>query len=174
MRYLPAIAVVVLLAGCGGSGSGGTTSAPAQRVASASTAEPQAKRAPVLVAGQRNGGALSATLDAVLVRADGWTRLDKRHGGAGRRYDDFHLSAHALRRLRRALARLPSSPPRSSAATGRGASYLLRYRGTTYYAVAEAVPRSLRPAVTALQDIIDGGGRAGHVTEVQQAPTAGG
>jgi hypothetical protein len=170
MRYLPSVAALLLLAGCGG-GSGASTDAPAKRV---STTKPPAKRAPVLVTGQRNGGALSATLDAVLVRADGWTRLDKRHGGAGRRYDDFHLSAGALRRLREALARLPSSPPHSSAATGRGASYLLRYRRTTYYAVADAVPSSLRPAISALQDIIDGGGRAGYVTEVQQAPTAGG
>ena len=168
MRYLPAVAAVVLLAGCGGTGSGASTAT------SAASPRPPAKRAPVLVTGQRNGGALSATLDAVLVRADGWTRLDKRHGGAGRRYDDFHLSAGALRRLHRALERLPSSPPHDSAATGRGASYLLRYRGTTYYAVAGSVPHSLRPAVDALQDIIDGGGRAGHVTEVQQAPTAGG
>jgi hypothetical protein len=98
----------------------------------------------VLVSGQRNGGALSATLDAVLVRADGWTRLDKRHGGAGRRYDDFRLRADAMRRLRAALARLPARPPHDAAATGRGASYLLRYRGTTYYAVADAVPRSMR------------------------------
>ena len=174
MRYLPAIAVLMLLAGCGGSGSGGTASDPARRAATAPTSNAPTTRAPVLVTGQRNGGALSATLDAVLVRADGWTRLDKRHGGAGRRYDDFHLSANSLRRLRRALARLPSSPPHDSAATGRGASYLLRYRETTYYAVADSVPRSLRPAVDALQDIIDGGGRAGHVTEVRQAPTAGG
>ena len=162
MRYLVFAAMVAVLAGCGGSG---TSTAPAKRTAT---------RAPVLVGGQRNGGALSATLDAVLVRVDGWTRLDKRHGGAGRRYDDFHLSADALRRLRKALARLPSRPPHDSAATGRGASYLLRYHGTTYYAVADSVPRSLRPAVAALQDIIDGGGRAGHVTEVQQAPTVGG
>jgi hypothetical protein len=171
MRYLPLIAVLMLLAGCGGGGSGSTTSAPTE---SAAAVKAPAKRAPVLVAGQRNGGALSATLDAVLVRSDGWTRLDKRHGGAGRRYDDFHLSTDAMRRLRSALARLPSSPPLDSEATGRGASYLLRYHGRSYYAVADSVPRSLRPAVDALQDIIDGGGRAGHVTEVQQAPTAGG
>jgi hypothetical protein len=171
MRYLPAIALLMLLAGCGGGGSAGTTSAPEKPV---SAARPPAKRAPVLVSGQRNGGALSATLDAVLVRADGWTRLDRRHGGAGRRYDDFQLSAGAMRQLHSALERLPSSPPHDSAATGRGASYLLRYHGTTYYAVADSVPRSLRPAVDALQDISDGGGRAGHVNEVQQAPTAGG
>jgi hypothetical protein len=126
----------------------------------------------VLVTGQRNGGALSATLDAVLVRADGWTRLDKRHGGAGRRYDDFHLRADAMRRLRAALARLPARPPRSATATGRGASYLLRYRGATYFAVAGKVPRALRPAIDALQAIIDGGGRAGRVREVHQGGTS--
>ena len=165
MRYLLVIAVAAVLAGCGGSESGGTQSAPAKRPAA---------RAPVLVTAQRNGGALSATLDAVLVRTDGWTRVDKRHGGAGRRYDDFRLRADALRRLRTALARLPDRPPDSSAVTGRGASYLLRYRGKTYYAVADKVPPALRPVVDALQAIIDGGGRSGRVSEVQQAPTAGG
>jgi hypothetical protein len=159
MRYLAFAAMVAVLAGCGGSGTSG---APAKR---------SATRAPVLVSGQRNGGALSATLDAVLVRTDGWTRLDKRHGGAGRRYDDFRLRADAMRRLRAALARLPARSPHSSAATGKGASYLLRYRGETYYAVAGAVPRVLRPAIDALQAIIDGGGRAGRVTEVRQAPS---
>ena len=161
MRYLSVVVAGAFLLGCGAHGSAVTTGAPA-------------KRAPVLVSGQRNGGTLSATLDAVLVRADGWTRVDKRHGGAGRRFDDFHLRADALRRLRLALSRLPSRPPHSSAATGRGASYLLQYRGTTYYAIADAVPRALRPAIAALQEIIDGGGRAGRVHEVNQAPTAGG
>jgi hypothetical protein len=162
VRYLFAVATTAVLLGCGGSAATVATSPPAKRAA---------PRAPVLVSGQRNGGALSATLDAVLVRADGWTRLDKRHGGAGRRYDDFRLRADAMRRLRAALARLPARPPHDAAATGRGASYLLRYRGTTYYAVADAVPRALRPAIDALQDIIDGGGRSGRVTEVRQAPS---
>jgi hypothetical protein len=169
VRYLLSVTVVALVLGCGSSGSAGPTdttkSAPARGAANA-------HRAPVLLTGQRNGGALSATLDAVLVRTDGWTRLDKRHGGAGRRYDDFRLRADAMRRLRAALARLPARPPRSAAATGRGASYLLRYRGTTYYAVADAVPRALRPAIDAVQAIIDGGGRSGHVQEVHQGGTS--
>lgn len=163
MRYLFAVVATAVLLGCGGSAATVTTSPPAKRAS---------PRAPVLVSGQRNGGALSATLDAVLVRADGWTRLDKRHGGAGRRYDDFRLRADAMRRLRAALARLPARPPHDSAATGRGASYLLRYRGMTYYAVADAVPRALRPAIDALQDIIDGGGRSGRVHEVHQGGTS--
>jgi hypothetical protein len=168
MRYLALAAVIGVLVGCGGSGS--NRSSPS----SASHPAKRPARAPVLVAGQRNGGALSATLDAVLVRTDGSTRVDKRHGGAGRRYNDFRLRADALRRLRAALARLPARPPRDSAATGRGASYLLRYREKTYYAVADKVPRALRPTIDALQAIIDGGGRGGRVSEVQQAPTAGG
>jgi hypothetical protein len=168
VRYLALAVVIGVLAGCGGSASDGSTPSAASH-----SVKRSGMRAPVLVSGQRNGGALSATLDAVLVRTDGWTRLDKRHGGAGRRYDDFRLRADAMRRLRAALARLPAHPPHDAATTGRGASYLLRYRGETYYAVAEKVPRALRPAVDALQAIIDGGGRAGRVKEVQQAPTAG-
>jgi hypothetical protein len=163
VRYLLTVAATAVLVGCGGGAATVTTSPPAKRAIA---------RAPVLVSGQRNGGALSATLDAVLVRADGWTRLDKRHGGAGRRYDDFRLRADAMRRLRAALARLPARPPHDAAATGRGASYLLRYRGITYYAVADAVPRALRPAIDALQDIIDGGGRPGRVREVHQGGTS--
>jgi hypothetical protein len=163
VRYLLAVAASAALVGCGGGAATVTTSPPAKRAT---------PRAPVLVSGQRNGGALSATLDAVLVRADGWTRLDKRHGGAGRRYDDFRLRGDAMRRLRAALARLPARPPHDAAATGRGASYLLRYRGVTYYAVADAVPRALRPAIDALQDIIDGGGRSGRVREVHQGGTS--
>jgi hypothetical protein len=163
VRYLLTVAATAVLVGCGGGAATVTTSPPAKRATA---------RAPVLVSGQRNGGALSATLDAVLVRADGWTRLDKRHGGAGRRYDDFRLRGDAMRRLRAALARLPARPPHDAAATGRGASYLLRYRGITYYAVADAVPRALRPAIDALQDIIDGGGRSGRVREVHQGGTS--
>jgi hypothetical protein len=163
VRYLLAVAASAVLVGCGAGATTVTTSPPAKRATA---------RAPVLVSGQRNGGALSATLDAVLVRADGWTRLDKRHGGAGRRYDDFRLRADAMRRLRAALARLPARPPHDAAATGRGASYLLRYRGITYYAVADAVPRALRPTIDALQDIIDGGGRSGRVREVHQGGTS--
>jgi hypothetical protein len=166
MRYLTVAAVVAVLTGCGGSGSGGSTSGTPS-----ASAKRAATRAPVLVSGQRNGGALSATLDAVLVRTDGSTRLDKRHGGAGRRYDDFRLRADAMRRLRAALARLPARPPRSTTAAGKDASYLLRYRGETYFAVADAVPRALRPAIDALQAIIDGGGRGGPVTEVRQGPS---
>jgi hypothetical protein len=166
VRYLPFATLVAVLAGCGASGSGGATGG-----AATPSAKHAATRAPVLMTGQRNGGALSATLDAVLVRTDGWTRVDKRHGGAGRRYDDFRLRADAMRRLRAALARLPARPPRDAGSTGRGASYLLRYHGATYYAVADAVPRALRPAIDALQAIIDGGERTGRVTQVRQAPS---
>jgi hypothetical protein len=34
------------------------------------------------------------------------------------------------------------------------------------------VPRALRPAIDALQDIIDGGGRSGRVREVHQGGTS--
>ena len=78
MRYLLPIALLATLAGCGG--------------ASEHRAAPRPQAPAELVNFQRNGG-LAATLDTVTVRADGTTRADKRYGGAGRRYDDFHLSA---------------------------------------------------------------------------------
>jgi hypothetical protein len=156
VRYLLFALVLATLVGCGGG---------AERVSQRPT-----HRAPVLVTFQRNGG-MVATLDAVLVRADGWTRSDKRYGGAGRRYEDFRLGADTLRGLRAALARLPARPPERRGGSARGASYLLRYRGLTYFARDGAVPRALRPAVRALQAIVDGAGRSGRVREVRQAPS---
>ena len=104
------------------------------------------------------------------VRADGATRADKRYGGAGRRFDDFRLSAAVMARLRAALERLPAARPPSATASRLGATYLLRYRGRTYVAKQGAVPAALRPAVATLDAIADGGGRGGPVHHVTQAP----
>ena len=155
MRYLLPMALLVALAGCG---SASEQHAPAR-----------AHRAAELVNYQRNGG-LAATLDTVSVRADGKTRADKRYGGAGRRFDDFRLSATAMARLRAALERLPSRTPAVGTGIRLGATYLLRYRGRTYVAKQGAVPAALRPAVATLDAIADGGGRGGAVHHVTQAP----
>ena len=97
-----------------------------------------------LVNYQRNGG-LAATLDTVTVRADGTTRADKRYGGAGRRFDDFRLSATDDGASTRGTG-APAGAARPPSATGirLGATYLLRYRGRTYVAKQGAVPG--RPA----------------------------
>jgi hypothetical protein len=156
VRYLPVLALLLALGACGGS-----------------KREPQAARphrSAELVAFQRNGG-LAATLDTVTVRADGTTRADKRYGGAGRRYADFRLRPALLRRLRAALARLPARLPDGGRGDRAGDTYLLRYRGRTYWARQGAVPPVLRPAVATLDAIADGAGRAGRVTEVRQAPS---
>jgi hypothetical protein len=155
MRYLLLMALLIALAGCG---STSEHHAPAQ-----------AHRAAELVNYQRNGG-LAATLDTVSVRSDGTTRADKRYGGAGRRFDDFRLSATAMARLRTALERLPSRAPAVGTGVRLGATYLLRYRGRTYVAKQGAVPAALRPAVATLDAIADGGGRGGPVHHVTQAP----
>lgn len=104
------------------------------------------------------------------VRTDGTTRADKRYGGAGRRFDDFRLSATVLARLRTALQRLPGRVPAVGTGIRLGATYLLRYRGRTYVAKQGAVPAALRPAVATLDAIADGGGRGGPVHHVTQAP----
>ena len=156
MRYLLPVAVLVALAGCG---SGSERPAPSRP-----------HRAAELVNFQRNGG-LAATLDTVTVRADGTTRADKRYGGAGRRFDDFRLSAAVMARLRAALERLPGRTPAVGTGIRLGATYLLRYRGRTYVAKQGAVPAALRPAVATLDAIADGGGRGGPVHRVTQAPT---
>ena len=156
MRYLLPVALLVTLAGCGGTSE---RHAPAR---------PQ--HAAELVNYQRNGG-LAATLDTVSVRTDGATRADKRYGGAGRRFDDFRLSAKVMTRLRAALERLPSRAPAVGTGVRLGATYLLRFRGVTYVAKQGAVPAALRPAVATLDAIADGGGRGGPVHRVTQAPT---
>src|SRR4051794_4032443 len=117
------MALVGLVAGCGG----------ASKPAPAARSDAVAPRAAELVNYQRNGG-LAATLDTVTVRADGATRADKRYGGAGRRFDDFRLSAPVMARLRAALARLPARSPAVGDGMRAGATYLLRYRGVTYVA----------------------------------------
>jgi hypothetical protein len=159
MRYLFPVALLVTLGACGG--------ASEQRSAPPAAARPPAAE---LVNYQRTGG-LAATLDAVTVRTDGATRSDKRYGGAGRRFDDFRLSAPVMARLRAALARLPARAPAVGDGMRLGATYLLRYRGLTYVAKEGAVPRALRPAVATLQSIVEGAGRAGKVHHVTQAPT---
>jgi hypothetical protein len=155
MRYLLAMALLVALAGCGS--------------ASERPAATRPHRAAELVNFQRNGG-LAATLDTVTVRADGTTRADKRYGGAGRRFDDFRLSAPVMARLRVALRRLPARAPAVGTGMRAGATYLLRYRGLTYVAKQGAVPAALRPAVATLDAIADGSGRGGPVHRVTQAP----
>jgi len=155
MRYLGLLALVVALNGCGGAKPDPFAARP--------------HRSPELVAFQRNGS-LAATLDTVTVRADGTTRADKRYGGAGRRYDDFRLRPAVLRRLRAALGRLPARVPEARTGPRGAATYLLRYRGRAYFAREGAVPAVLRPAVAALQSIVDGGGRGGRAHVVRQAP----
>jgi hypothetical protein len=155
MRYLLFLALAIVVAGCGAGPS--------------KPAAPAAPRSAELVNYQRNGG-LAATLDTVSVRTDGMTRADKRYGGAGRRFDDFHLSATVMARLRMALQRLPGRAPAVGNGMRLGATYLLRYRGRTYVAKQGAVPAALRPAVATLDAIADGGGRGGPVHRVTQAP----
>lgn len=160
MRYLLAIALAAVLAGCGSASKPAT--APRGHAVTARAAE--------LVNYQRNGG-LAATLDTVSVRTDGSTRADKRYGGAGRRFDDFRLSAPVMARLRAALGRLPARIPAVGDGLRAGATYLVRYRGRTYVARQGAVPAALRPAVAMLDAIADGAGRGGPVHHVTQAPS---
>jgi hypothetical protein len=155
MRYLPLVGLLVALGACGGG--------------SPQTSAPAPQKAIELVNYQRNGG-LAATLDTVSVRTDGATRADKRYGGAGRRFDDFRLSATVMARLRTALQRLPGRAPAVGTGIRLGATYLLRYRGRTYVAKQGAVPAALRPAVATLDAIADGAGRGGPVHHVTQAP----
>ena len=172
MRYLLMAALAALLAGCGGASkpaASATSGAAAPAPSGAGTAA-RHRQAAELVNYQRNGG-FAATLDTVTVRADGSTRADKRYGGAGRRFDDFRLSAPVMARLRVALHRLPTRIPAVGDGVRAGATYLLRYRGRTYVAEQGAVPGALRAAVGTLDAIADGAGRGGTVHHVTQAPS---
>jgi hypothetical protein len=159
VRYLLAIALVAVLAGCG----------KASKPAPPAHGDAVARHRAELVNYQRNGG-LAATLDTVSVRTDASTRADKRYGGAGRRFDDFRLSAPVMARLRAALHRLPARIPAVGDGMRAAATYLLRYRGRTYVARQGAVPAALRPAIATLDAIADGAGRSGRVHHVTQAP----
>ena len=146
MRYLALTlaGTALLVAGCGGSADTAST-----------TAKPRPAAAKTLVTFQRNGG-LAATLDELTVRADGSATLDKRYGGAGRRADDFVLRAAAFGRLRRALAVLPQRLPAVPGAAGKGATYLLSYRGRSLAAREGALPHRGAAAFRLLNTIVDG------------------
>src|SRR6478752_1960547 len=143
MRYLALMltGAALLVAGCGGS--------------TETTAKPRPAAAKTLVTFQRNGG-LAATLDELIVRADGSATLDKRYGGAGRRADEFVLRAAAFSHLRRALAALPRRLPDVPGAASKGATYLLSYRGRSLAAREGALPHRGAAAFRLLNTIVDG------------------
>ena len=149
--------LLVTLAGCGGA---------SKQTASA----PRAAAAAELVNYQRNGG-LAATLDTVSVRADGATRADKRYGGAGRRFDDFRLSATvdgapARRRWSACRAARPPSAPASAWARPTSCATA----GAPTWPSRAPCPPPCVAAVATLDAIADGGGRGGPVHHVTQAP----
>jgi hypothetical protein len=153
---LVVVAVVALLAGCGG-GDGAPRAASTPAPEATKTARASAPRAPVLVFFQRQGAG-GATLDTFTVRRDGSGRLEKRYGGAGGRFKDLELRHGVLPRLRAALGRLPrsgSTLTQGSPPPG-GAQYLLRYRGRTFTAREGGVVAVARPVVRILDGFIDG------------------
>ena len=128
------------------------------------------RRAAELVNFQRNGG-LAATLDTVTVRADGATRADKRYGGAGRRFDDFRLSAAVMARLRAALERLPARTP--AVGDGRRAwapPISCATAGAPTWPRRARCPPPCAPPSRPCDAIVEGGGRGGPVHYVTQAP----
>ena len=86
VRYIWVAAICVLLAGCGGD------AAERRPVATAARTDHPAHPAPGRVlALQRLGGAV-ATSETLYVDRDGAATLDRRHGGAGRRVEHFHVT----------------------------------------------------------------------------------
>ena len=139
VRGLFALALLALLAACGGDRRAGP------------------EKASTVVFFQRQGAG-GATLDTITVRADGSATREKRYGGAGGRFTELRLRPGRPARLRRALKRLPpggSTLTRGSPPPG-GARYLLRYGGRTLAGRQGAIAASARPAVRMLDGFIDG------------------
>jgi hypothetical protein len=121
------------------------------------SAHKKPERAAQVVFLQRNGG-LAATLDTVAVRTDGSVRLERRYGGAGGRFTDFHLRARDLHRVQHLVA--TGAVARPGSATGHpargGYTYIVRDDHHTATGVQGALPLRLAPLVKLLDDILDG------------------
>jgi hypothetical protein len=111
-------------------------------------------------------GAAGATLDTITVRSDGTARHDMRYGGAGGRFRDYVLRRGELARITRALAKLPRGGSLGVGPVG-GAQFLMRYRGRTLTGRAGGIKPGAKPAVTVLDNLIDGIGVAETTRENQ-------
>jgi hypothetical protein len=151
VRYLAIAVVCLLLAGCGSSDQ-------AEKRAATPTPHAASPAPDRLLALQRLGGVV-ATSETLYVERDGAASLDRRHGGAGRRVEHFHISGERMAVIRRALERLRAHPPREYADDPDRVAYTLWASGHAYRAQPGRMDRRERLLFGALEGVIDGEAR---------------
>ena len=150
VRY-PGIAVLcVLLAGCGGDQGENRAATPTPHAASSAPDR--------LLALQRLGGVV-ATSETLYVERNGAASLDRRHGGAGRRVEHFHITGERMAVIRRGLERLRARPPREYADDPDRVAYTLWASGHSYRAQPGRMDRREQLLFRALEGVIDGQAR---------------
>jgi hypothetical protein len=154
VRYLGAAATIcVLLAGCGG--AGGDRRPAATAAPTAAEEHPASPAAGRLLAVQRLGGVV-ATSETLYVDRDGSATLDRRHGGAGRRIEHFHITRERMRAIRRGLRQVQAHPPRERADDPARVTYTLWASGHSYRAQQGLIERRARSLFRALEGVISG------------------
>jgi len=149
VRYLGIAVVCALLAGCGDQG---------EKRAATPTPHAAASAPDRLLALQRLGGVV-ATSETLYVERDGAAALDRRHGGAGRRVEHFHITGERMAVIRRGLERLRSRPPREYADDPDRVAYTLWASGRAYRAQPGRMDRREQRLFRALEGVIDGQAR---------------
>jgi hypothetical protein len=153
VRYLRVAVICILLAGCGGEAD------ERRQVATVAPTEHPASPAPGrLLALQRLGGVV-ATSETLYVERDGAAALDRRHGGAGRRVEHFHISRERMGVIRRGIEQLRAHPPREYADDPDRVAYTLWTSGHAYRAQQGRMGRREQPLFRALEGVIDGQAR---------------
>jgi hypothetical protein len=142
--------VCLLLAGCGSDQAEKRAATPTPHAAS-----PAPDR---LLALQRLGGVV-ATSETLYVERDGAASLDRRHGGAGRRVEHFHITGERMAVIRRGLDRLRAHPPREYADDPDRVAYTLWASGRAYPAQPGRMGRREQRLFRALEGVIDGQAR---------------
>ena len=150
VRYLGIAVICLLVAGCGGDQGEKRAATPTPHAAS-----PAPDR---LLALQRLGGVV-ATSETLYIERDGAAALDRRHGGAGRRVEHFHIARERMGAIRQGLERLRAHPPREYADDPDRVAYTLWASGRSYRAQPGRMDRREQALFRALEGVIDGQAR---------------
>jgi hypothetical protein len=150
VRYLGVAVICLLVAGCGGDQGEKRAATPTPHAASPAPGR--------LLALQRLGGVV-ATSETLYIERDGAAALDRRHGGAGRRVEHFHIARERMGAIRQGLERLRAHPPREYADDPDRVAYTLWASGHSYRAQPGRMDRREQALFRALEGVIDGQAR---------------